>query len=81
MTPMQALVAGDAERRLRRRPQPTSARIEAGKIADLLVLDADPLADIKNIRSIRALMAGGQLVERARLPETRVLSRAPSSDK
>ncbi len=36
--------------------------LEAGKRADVLVLDADPLADIKNVRSIRAIYKSGRLV-------------------
>ena len=30
--------------------------VEAGKIADLVLLDADPLADIHNTRSVRAVV-------------------------
>ena len=37
-------------------------RIAAGKRADLLVLDADPLADIDNTRQIRAVWQAGQEV-------------------
>ena len=33
--------------------------IERGKLADLLVLDADPLADIRNISRIHLVMKGG----------------------
>ena len=35
--------------------------IEVGKIADLVLLDADPLADIHNTRSIRAVVLSGKL--------------------
>ena len=42
---------------------------------DLLVLGADPLADIKAIRDIRVLMSRGEVVNRDSLPKTRVLSR------
>jgi imidazolonepropionase-like amidohydrolase len=35
--------------------------IEAGKIADLVLLDADPLADIGNTRKIAAVVVGGKL--------------------
>ena len=49
--------------------------LEKGRLADLLVLSADPRADIKNIRAIRTLMVGGKVVDRDRLPEARVLSR------
>jgi imidazolonepropionase-like amidohydrolase len=41
--------------------------IEAGKIADLVLLDRDPLKDIHNSRSIRAVVLGGKLMPRAAL--------------
>ena len=41
--------------------------IEAGKLADLVLLDADPLADIRNTRKIHAVVARGKLFRRAEL--------------
>ena len=38
--------------------------LEAGKRADLLVLSADPVADVKNVRAIDAVYRGGRRVER-----------------
>lgn len=38
--------------------------IEEGKWADLLILDADPLEDIRNTRRIWRVIQGGQVVER-----------------
>jgi len=43
--------------------------IEAGKKADLQVLDRDPLADIRNTTSIRYVMKNGRLYEAATLTE------------
>jgi imidazolonepropionase-like amidohydrolase len=37
--------------------------IEIGKRADLIVLDADPLADIHNIRASRWVVSGGRIFE------------------
>jgi Tol biopolymer transport system component/imidazolonepropionase-like amidohydrolase len=37
--------------------------LEVGKVADLVVLDADPLADIRNSTSIRYVMKGGELYQ------------------
>jgi hypothetical protein len=41
--------------------------IEAGKLADLVLLDANPLEDIANTRKIRAVVADGRLYRRADL--------------
>jgi imidazolonepropionase-like amidohydrolase len=41
--------------------------IEEGKVADLVLLDADPLADIRNTRRIHAVVQGGRLVDRESL--------------
>ena len=41
--------------------------IEEGKVADLVLLDADPLADIRNTRRIHAVIQGGRLVDREAL--------------
>lgn len=37
--------------------------IEPGKIADLVILDKDPLADIRNARSVRQVMRDGRLYD------------------
>jgi imidazolonepropionase-like amidohydrolase len=39
-------------------------RIEKGKLADLVLLDANPLDDIANTRKIRAVVAGGRYFSR-----------------
>ena len=39
--------------------------IEPGKMADLVVLDGDPLKDIRQTRRIRAVVRGGRLMERS----------------
>jgi len=41
--------------------------VEAGKRADLVLLDADPLADITNTRAISAVIIGGHYLPRADL--------------
>ena len=38
--------------------------VEAGKTADLLVLDADPLEDLGNVRSVNMVIKGGRIVVR-----------------
>lgn len=49
-----------------------SGTVSPGKQADLLVLDADPLADITNTRKIHAVIARGQYLDPAE--RTRILA-------
>jgi imidazolonepropionase-like amidohydrolase len=41
--------------------------LSAGKLADLIVVDADPRADITNLRRLRFVMKGGALYGRTEL--------------
>ena len=41
--------------------------VEKGKVADLILLDANPLDDIRNTRRIRAVVANGQYFPRESL--------------
>jgi hypothetical protein len=43
--------------------------ISPGKVADLVLLDADPLLDIRNVRQVRAVFTGGRLTTRSELDE------------
>jgi len=81
MTPSQAIVAGTKNGATASRRLADFGTIEPGKIADLVLLSADPLADIKNIRKIATVYKEGRAVDRARLPETRVLSVVPPASK
>ena len=50
--------------------------LEPGKLADLLVLDADPLANIRNSNTIRMVMVGGRLYDGNTLDEVHPRQRA-----
>jgi imidazolonepropionase-like amidohydrolase len=69
LTPMQALQAAT------KRPAEflgrlqTQGTIQQGKIADLLLLDANPLEDIHNTEKIRAVILRGKLLDRNFLDE------------
>jgi imidazolonepropionase-like amidohydrolase len=72
MTPMQAIMAATKNGALACRMQKDLGTIEVGKLADLLLLDADPLADISNIRRLRTVIKEGRIVDPAKLPENPV---------
>jgi len=50
--------------------------IEVGKLADLVILDADPLADLRNTNRIRSVMKHGRLYEGNTLAEVYPARRA-----
>lgn len=45
--------------------KPDLGTIEPGKIASLVLLSADPLADIRNVKAIQTVMLRGRLLDRA----------------
>lgn len=69
LTPMQALQA--ATRNPARFLHVEAGTIEVGKRADLVLLDANPLDDIRNTRRIYAVVLDGTLFNRARLDALR----------
>lgn len=77
MTPMQALVAGTRNGAAAVGMADTLGTITPGKIADLVLLSADPLADICNIRKTSAVIAAGRLVDLASLPQAPVFGEQP----
>jgi imidazolonepropionase-like amidohydrolase len=77
MTPAQAIVAGTKNGAIACRKLDQFGTLEAGKLADLVILDADPLADIHNIRKVGTVMKEGRAVDISRLPEKRILSQPP----
>ena len=66
MTPAEAIVAATS-RAARAFGLLDTGAIEAGRSADLLVLDANPLDDIRNTRQIAAVYLRGVEVDRAAL--------------
>jgi imidazolonepropionase-like amidohydrolase len=78
MTPAQAITAATRNGALACRKLDELGAIEVGKLADILILEADPLADIHNIRRLKSVMKEGRMIDLARLPEKRVLSSSQS---
>lgn len=74
MAPMDEILAATRNIAAAYRKLDELGTLEKGKRADLLVLDADPLADIQNIRRISMIVKDGQVVERDKLPLTKVLT-------
>jgi imidazolonepropionase-like amidohydrolase len=67
MTPLEAIHAGTGAAAQILGAYNELGTIEAGKWADLVFLDADPLADIRNTRRIWTVMHDGRLIDRASL--------------
>jgi imidazolonepropionase-like amidohydrolase len=78
-TPLEALQAAtrDSARFLGR--EKDLGTVEPGKLADLVLLDADPLADIHNTTKIAAVVANGRLLPRRELD--RMLTDVEASNK
>lgn len=75
MTPMQAIVAATRNGAMASHALAEYGTIEVGKAADLVMLDADPLADIKNIRKLSLVVANGVVVDPKSLPTKPIWSR------
>lgn len=67
LTPMDALQAATRNAAEYLGESASAGTIEAGKRADLVLLDANPLSDIRNTRSIAAVVLGGRWLDRAAL--------------
>jgi imidazolonepropionase-like amidohydrolase len=62
LAPLAAIKAAtlDAARVLTRSENPDYGSLQAGKIADLVILDADPTVDIRNLHRVHKVMRAGQ---------------------
>jgi imidazolonepropionase-like amidohydrolase len=69
MSPMQAIVAATQNGAASANRSKDLGTIEIGKLADLVLLDADPLTDIHNIEKVGIVVAQGRRVDLAKLPE------------
>jgi len=64
LTPLQAIRAATGASARILGAEKDLGTIEVGKWADLVILDADPLADIRNTRKIWKVLQYGQLIDR-----------------
>lgn len=74
MAPMEALLAATRNVAEAYGKGGDLGTVEPGKRADLLILDGDPLADVRNYRRIAEVMKDGVLVDREALPRHRILT-------
>ena len=63
LTPMQALVAGTLENARYFRIDDRLGTVETGKVADLLMVEGDPLKNISNMRKVKRVMLNGNWVK------------------
>jgi imidazolonepropionase-like amidohydrolase len=62
MTPMEVLVAGTSHAGRVCNLQDRLGTLERGKIADVLVVDGDPLRDLESLRNIRMVIHNGRII-------------------
>jgi len=68
MTPMDVIVAASRKAAEYLGQEKDLGTVEAGKIADLLILSGNPLEDIRNSRTIEQVIYAGRLIDRDNLP-------------
>ena len=67
LTPMDALVAATRRPAEMLGKEDSFGTLEPGKRADLLILTANPLADIRNTRTIEIVVQSGEVIDRSSL--------------
>ena len=67
LSPVEVITAATRNGALALRKLDELGTIEAGKRADLLLLSANPLEDVRNFRKIDQVMLDGEWVDRANL--------------
>ncbi len=76
LTPMQALQAATLTPARVLNKAEDFGTVASGKFADLVLLDANPLEDIRNTRKIRVVVLNGRFLDRTELD--RLLAEAES---
>jgi imidazolonepropionase-like amidohydrolase len=83
LTPLEALRSATLEPARFLKMADSLGTVAPGKAADLVVLDADPLADIRNVGRIRAVILRGRLIDAAEreriLRQAEAIAAAPPS--
>ena len=79
MSPLSALQAATLNPARYLGMEQTLGSIAVGKRADLVLLDANPLTDVANVRRIRAVVLGGRLLDRTALDTLLAQARAAAA--
>lgn len=69
LSPLQALRAATSTAAEALAKEDRLGTLEPGKLADLVVLDADPLAAVQNVKQVRTVVQGGKVYEPSTLLE------------
>lgn len=80
MTPMQAIVGATNTVAKAYRKDRVLGSIAPNKLADFVLLDKDPLDNIRNLAAVHAVYKGGERVDRDALPATRLVTGDPIAD-
>jgi imidazolonepropionase-like amidohydrolase len=70
MTPMEAIETATIVSARAMKLEKDTGSIEPGKRADLILLDSDPLENIKNLRRVSKVIANGRMYDSRRLGQT-----------
>lgn len=76
MAPMDAILAATKNVALAYKKIDDIGTVEAGKYADILLLDKNPLDSIENMRSISMVMKEGSVIDTEKLPTQQVATRS-----
>jgi imidazolonepropionase-like amidohydrolase len=74
MTPMMILQAATRNIAAAYHKLDAFGTLEPGKLADLIVVDADPLEDIQNLKKLSLVVKEGKVIDTARLPTNPILT-------
>jgi hypothetical protein len=74
MTPMMIIQAATRNIAAAYHKLDTLGTLEAGKTADLIVVDADPLVDVQNLKKLALVVKEGKTVDVASLPTNPILT-------
>ena len=80
MTPLAALQTATVNPARYLGREMTLGTIASGKSADLVLLDANPLEDVANVRRIRAVITAGRFLDRGALDQLLAQAKAAAQE-